>query len=285
MRIDLHTHSYFSDGEYPHGEIILEAKHKGVTLLSITDHNVLSNTEQTKEYAEESGIYFIDGIEISTLYRLPNATASLHVLGYGKTLNRSLLNEELSGTIESYTTRARKIVDKLNKSFPTLCLDITILKKNSHETYISRNTLARLLMEHLEDKISIKDVLKQHVFVKEDDSWMMTPEKSFDVIKKSGGISVLAHSGRELRKIGMVAYESMIQHFVHAGLRGLEVYYPKHSADEVDTIHTLAKKYNLHITGGSDWHGKMYTPDTQIGMDVPEQEILHFLNEMRIVLP
>ena len=279
MNIDLHIHSYFSDGSCSPQEIILESKKNKISALSITDHNTIQYSKDISEIAKQSDVHFVEGIEISTLHRLPSDSISLHVLGYGEILNRKVLRQQLQKTINGYNTRAQKIINKLNREFPELQLDFEILKENNHEAYVSRNTLAGLLVDHLKN-ISIKDALKRCVFVEEDDSWMMKPEDSFQLIARAGGIPVLAHSGTQLRKMGLAVYESMIQQFVQAGLRGLEVYYPKHTTEEIDTIRNIANKYKLYITGGSDWHGSIYTPDIQIGIDGYEKDFAPFLKDI-----
>jgi len=282
MKIDLHTHSYFSDGELSPEELIKEAKDAKVSIFAITDHNILVNTDIFKEKARRNDITFIDGIEISTLRRLTNSSMSLHVLGYGKKLDRNTFNNHLQKTIDGYNNRARAIIRTLNTTFPTLNLDFDDLKKSRTEAYVSRNTLARLLVAHLNNRMSMKDALREHVFTEEDDSWMMTTEESFKLITNAGGIPVLAHSGRELRKMGADEYEKMIANFVHAGLLGLEIYYPKHTDDEIVIMKNIARTYKLCITGGSDWHGPVYTPHETIGQDIPDEEVYEFLSDDRI---
>ncbi len=61
------------------------------------------------------------------------------------------------------------------------------------------------------------------------------------------------------------------------GLQGIEVYYPSHTPEQINTLEKLAKKYNLVITGGSDWHGATYTPNTKLGSLLPETESRNFL--------
>lgn len=275
--MDLHTHSYFSDGECSPEAVVLQAKKQDISVLSVTDHNVIGYRKEIQETAGKQRIVFIEGIEISTLHQLNNSV-SLHVLGYSKNFNRPLLQEALLGTINSYNERARKIIDKLNQEFPGIQLDFEKIKKDGHESYVSRNTLARLLVEHVRN-ISIEDALKKYVFVAEDDSWMIKTEDSFNLIKQAGGVAVLAHSGRELRRMGLAAYENMIARFAIQGLQGLEVYYPKCAQEEIRIMKEVAKKYQLYITGGSDWHGPAYTPSITMGIEDSKMGIAQFLNE------
>ncbi len=283
MRLDLHIHSYFSDGEFSPERITNEVTKRGISLFSITDHNILSNTEKTKEYAIKNNTRHIDGIEISTMHRTSNVNLSLHILGYGKKLDQGLLNKNLQQTIDGYNHRAFAIINKLNKIFPDLALDFQSVRHADQEAYVSRNTLARIIVAYLNNTISIKDVLKQYVFVEEEnDDWMMSPKESFELITRANGIPILAHSGRELRKLGPIEYQKLIGNLASFGLLGLEVYYPKHTSEETDTLKTVAHTLGLYMTGGSDWHGKTYTPDIEVGRDISNGDIAAFLSDKRM---
>jgi len=284
MHIDLHTHSFFSDGEYSPEEIVNEALNKNISILSITDHNFILENESIKKYARKNNIKFIEGIEISTLWRSSFFKTSLHILGYGKKLNSTLLNKKLKNTVNEYNNRAHAIINKLNKEFPNLNLDLESLKGCTKEAYISRNTLARLLVEHLKNKISIRDALRQYVFVEENDSWMMSTEESFKLITAADGVPVLAHSGKLLRQIGLKEYKEMIADLVEKGLLGIEVYYPRHTSEEINALKKIANEFNLYITGGSDWHGKSFTPGLQMGREFPMKDLSSFLSDKNINL-
>ena len=83
------------------------------------------------------------------------------------------------------------------------------------------------------------------------------------MILSAGGISILAHPGL-LEVVDFNAYEFLISELVPMGLKGIEVYYPNHSAEEIDYFVDLAEKFDLLITGGSDFHGEI-NPEIQLG--------------------
>ena len=37
-------------------------------------------------------------------------------------------------------------------------------------------------------------------------------------------------------------------------MKGIEVYHPSHSKEQINTFYNLSKKYKLLISGGSDFH-------------------------------
>ena len=83
------------------------------------------------------------------------------------------------------------------------------------------------------------------------------------LINNSGGIAVLAHpKSLELsEKEFLIVLKDLISH----GLKGIEVYHPTHSKEEMEYYKMIAEKYNLLISGGSDYHGKIVKPDIEIG--------------------
>jgi predicted metal-dependent phosphoesterase TrpH len=76
------------------------------------------------------------------------------------------------------------------------------------------------------------------------------------VIIEAGGVPILAHPAHS-----GPAVVARIPEFVNHGLRGLEVYYPRHSSDEVEMLLGLCQEYGLIATGGTDFHG----PDSEEG--------------------
>ena len=62
----------------------------------------------------------------------------------------------------------------------------------------------------------------------------------------------------------------MIIELKAAGLVGIEAYYDGYTAEEINRLVTLAKRYGLIATGGSDYHGLDTSTETMIGgADVP----------------
>ena len=58
--------------------------------------------------------------------------------------------------------------------------------------------------------------------------------------------------------------EEIIKDFIEKGIDGIEVYNTIHTLKDMRRYLNLAKKYNLLITGGSDFHGNSH-PEREIG--------------------
>jgi len=69
-----------------------------------------------------------------------------------------------------------------------------------------------------------------------------------EVVLAGGGVPVWAHPPADL-------LDGLLPSLVEAGLRGLEVYRPKHQRSDVLRLEAACKMHGLMASGGSDWHG------------------------------
>lgn len=270
--IDLHIHSYYSDGEESPRVLLTAAAKKGFNVFSIADHNYISaDQEHLQRLAERQGMLFVQGIEVSCVDR--KTRESLHILGYSRFFDIDKINEKLSPIIKGYNTRAKKIIKKLNRKYGA-GLDFDKIKKQIPSACVSRNHIVQRLSEFLGDRISPRELLSE-VFIEEDNSWMPDSEEAIKIIIESNGIAILAHPGDLVYKGN---FENLVDRLANFGLRGIEVYFPKHSPQIIDILKKTAEKYNLIITGGSDWHGKNLSKE-EWGVLVPN-EIYNKLSEL-----
>lgn len=83
----------------------------------------------------------------------------------------------------------------------------------------------------------------------------INPGEAIELIRRNGGVAVLAHPGFYKNKKRTRLNETDIRRFLAEGLQGLEVLHTKHGTEDVDYYFQLARKYGLAVTGGSDCHG------------------------------
>ena len=90
-------------------------------------------------------------------------------------------------------------------------------------------------------------------------------EAAISTILKAGGIPVWAHplGGEGEEHLTEDEFIPKLEIMANCGIQGLECYYSRYSLKEEKFLANCAKKYNLLISGGSDWHGKNKT--VQIG--------------------
>jgi len=268
-KFDFHLHSHYSDGEHDLNFILREAKKNGIAGFSIVDHNyIYEGIKDFKNRVNQEGINFLEGIEVSCIDK--KRGISIHMLGYSNNFDVKTINKDLQLIIDGYNTRAKNIISKINNELPGINLDFDKIHASNNERYTSRNTLAREVSRFLNNSLPIKEILKKYVFVPEDDSWMFSPHEVISIIKKNNGKAFIAHSGRIYSKIGKDEYVKFIKELREAGMEGIEVYYPSHTEDQFNVLNDIAQNNNLMMSGGSDWHGYTYTPQTTIGSSLPE---------------
>ena len=95
------------------------------------------------------------------------------------------------------------------------------------------------------------------------DKFRLSSPEAITLIRDAGGVPVLAHPVL-LETRSNEILENLVHALQEMGLMGIEVYYPSHSRDCVESYRKLAKKLGLLMTGGTDFHGSL-KPDIQIG--------------------
>lgn len=119
--VDMHTHSSLSDGEDSPKELMEKAAEASVSIISLTDHDLIHNPPMGKKYAQKNGIEFINGVEISCewQYAFPSIhgqrLGKVHLLGYFVDPSNHDLQEALTRIQESRTNRNNVILGKLKE--------------------------------------------------------------------------------------------------------------------------------------------------------------------------
>lgn len=262
--IDLHVHSYYSDGAESPKDLVMAAIGKRFSVFSIADHNYISPEQsRLQKIAADRGVLFIQGIEVSCVDK--KTDKSLHILGYSNYFNYEKINRKMLPVIKGYNVRAKKIIGKLNKKY-SVGFDFDKIRSEAPSVIVSRNYLAKRLSNFLGGKLSPEQLLPE-IFIEEDDSWMPDPKEAIEIIKECNGTAILAHPGN---LIDSDCFEDIIKRLIDYGLAGIEVYTLKHSARVVNMLKKIAEKYDLIMTGGSDWHGGLKEKDEE-GLEVPDK--------------
>ena len=103
----------------------------------------------------------------------------------------------------------------------------------------------------------------------------ITPEKAVKAIMESGGVPVLAHAifGDGRSDFSDEEVEARVKHLKEIGIEGLECFYSEYDERQEQMMLSLAEKYGLMATGGSDYHGK--NKDVSIGQHGLTEEKMH----------
>lgn len=251
---DLHLHTIFSDSTYTPGQLIEAASGQGLSAIAVVDHDTVDGIEPALETAEvKKNIEVLPGIELSAEYD----GLEIHILGYLIDYQREELKEKLSSLRQNRVERVYKITEKLKNS--GIELNPQVVFDLAGGGTVGRLHIARAMVK--EGFISsITEAFQKYIGDKSPAyvcGFRFTPQEAIKLIKKFGGVPVLAHPYSMNR-------DDLIAEFIREGIMGLEVYYPQHSQGEVNFYLGLAKKFNLLVTGGSDCHGNA-KPEVKIG--------------------
>ncbi|MDD2401104.1 MAG: PHP domain-containing protein [Clostridia bacterium] len=259
-RIDLHLHTTASDGAYSPSDIVSLAQKKGIAVLAITDHDSIEGLDEGARECKKCNINFIPGIELSTSYK----KQEIHILGYHINKHSNKLIEILVELQKSRETRIKKIVSKLeNLGYPIHMEDIKKLHlgNNLGRLHVALALINKGIVKNIEEAFEKYLSLNKPAFV---ERYKLSPFEAIRVIEDSGGVPVLAHPS-------MSCSMETIEILVNKGIKGIEAFHPKHTKDEQNYYFEYAKKYNLIVTGGSDFHGHEKKDYLNLGkMNVPK---------------
>jgi predicted metal-dependent phosphoesterase TrpH len=250
LKIDLHTHSTYSDGTDKPSELINKALAAGITVIGLTDHDSISGWQEATA-SLRPGISLVPGAEISC------QTAdgiSVHILGLLFDSSNSELMNTLEKTRENRHGRMEKIIARINEAG----IDITmsdVLAELSDGATLGRPHLADALVK--KGVVASRDEAFTQMLHNNSKYYVShyspTPEDAIALIKAAGGVSVIAHpmASHRGRTISLETFGSLID----SGLDGIEVDHRDHSPDEKKQLIALANGSNLVMTGASDYHG------------------------------
>lgn len=249
--VDLHCHSTASDGTLPPAEVVRLAKQNGLTALSLTDHDTVAGIEEAAHTAKELGIDFISGIEISAEYPHPG---TMHILGYGVDPENPALTNLTETLLAGRDNRNPRMVEKLNEM--GVSVSMKEWEAEAKGAVLGRPQLAAIL--HRKGYVSsIKEAFNKYIgqgapayFDKE----RLAPRAAIERIRAAGGLPVLAHP-TQLRRENAAQVETEIKNLLDMGLAGVEVIHSDFDRATVNLLNSLAEKYKLLKTGGSDFHG------------------------------
>ncbi len=256
VRIELHAHTSASDGQHTPAELVAMARALALDVLAITDHDTTAGLEPARA-AAAGQLMILSGIELSA----EDASADVHVLGYGFDADDYGLQTTLAEFRARREVRARQMVERLAALGAPVDWERVLALAHGA---VGRPHIARALVAagHAE---SVREAF---------DRWLhnggpayvarhrLTPEEAISLIHGAGGAAVLAHPGL------LPDWRSMILRLVPAGLDGVEVAHPKNDQAVRLDLRGLAVRFGLIMTGGSDFHGRLVN-DAQFGSVAP----------------
>lgn len=284
MKIDLHIHTTYSDGVFTPEKVVDTAIEAGLDAIAITDHDNVLSYPVAKNYLDKiqpensaKPLILIPGIEINTIYK----GYEVHILGYFMDLKNSDFQKIIKTQQNARIKQTKEIIKLLAKK-EGIKINFDEIKKSVAEGgSIGRPHIAKAICS-AGGTANVMDAYSKYinnnspVYVQRK---TVTPHEAVETIYDAGGIPVIAHP------YDIDIAEVLIKELINYGLRGIEAYHRKHSPAMVEYFSTIAEKYGLIMTGGSDFHaphptngniilGKSFIPDWIYGKLIEEKKRL-----------
>jgi predicted metal-dependent phosphoesterase TrpH len=241
-RVDLHLHSTASDGRFSPSELVAMALECNLLVIAITDHDTTAGLDEALEAARGTGLEVIPGVEISC--DVPHE--EVHLLGYYLDHHHSALQGKLRAMRDARLRRAKGMLANLEAlGFP---LPWEMVAELAGDGSVGRPHIAQAMLK-MGHVASIDEAFDLYIgrngpaYV---ERYKISPLEAVSLIKEARGAPVLAHPLKVMH---------FLPSLVEGGLVGLEVYYNGYSAEEIQGLADLARKFDLIPTGGSDFHG------------------------------
>jgi predicted metal-dependent phosphoesterase TrpH len=231
------------------------AKAAGLAAVAVTDHDTVAGVEEALLEGERLGITVVPGVEVSTA---ANGT-DIHILGYYTNNQDSKWLARLAGLRGIRDRRNEMIVNKLCELGIPLTMEEVHKAARGDRTEGSRKAdAASIGRPHIAEALIRKGIVSN---MKEAfDRYLaagaeayvnpprLHPYEAVEWIREAGGTSVIAHPG-------LYGNDPLVEDIIRHGAQGIEAYHSDHGIEEEQRYVQLAAKYNLIVTGGSDFHG------------------------------
>ena len=246
MRVDLHIHSTASDGSLPPEAVVRRASAGGLDVIALADHDTTAGYEEAAATGHEVDVQVVPALEVSSTFQ----GRDVHILGYFVDPEAEPIVRHGEHATTRREERMREMIDRLARAGFEIDYEDVEAGAGPGSVIIGRPHLAAALVEagHVGSVQEAFDRLigdGSDAFVP---THLLDPQGAVGIVVGSGGVAVWAHPPQEL-------LDTLLPGLIDAGLRGLEVYRPRHRRNEVLRLEAICRSRGLMMSGGSDWHG------------------------------
>ena len=249
MKVDLHNHSYYSDGLFSPSEVIKYADEAGCDLFALTDHDTTDGLSEAKQMADKLSVDLVSGVEISAFWR----NMTIHVIGLDIDIDNDILQAGLGHNQQLRKDRAEKIAFELWRAGIKDALEKT--QALSKKDMLTRTHFAQMLIGEGYCK-DMKSVFRRYLTEKKPGGVRVEWKNIDEVvgwIHAAGGKAVLAHPFRY--RMTQTKIKNMLMDFKEVLGDGVEVVTATSTDEEITLSNQWAKEYKLLSSCGSDYHG------------------------------
>jgi predicted metal-dependent phosphoesterase TrpH len=270
-KIDLHAHTIYSDGTFTPSESVKLALERGLTALSISDHDSTEGLGEAFEAADGTGLEIVPGVEFSTV----SDGHGVHVLSYWMDLEDQEFQGELRRLREDRFSRGELMVERLRELGHPISFER--VRQIAQGKNIIRPHVAQALVE-AGVVPTVDDAFTPELIGNGGRAYVekhaLNPLDALALIKRAGGVAVVAHPG--LWQEGLGVPDDLIERMVDAGLAGIEAAHSDHTPEMEQRYRDMGRRLGVVATGSSDCHGTRYDP-VRLGLVTTDPEEFHRL--------
>lgn len=245
-RFDMHTHSTASDGAYTPSELVERAYRLGLSGLAITDHDTLSGLDEAGDTIALLNMHLIAGVELSCEAEWLGHMLEVHILGYFVEKPSDELLRRLA-ELQSHRLRRGQIILRRLAELGMPLADLAADYRSGGS--LGRGLIGRKMVEAgyaADVDEAFRLWLSPGCPAYEPRMKLAVPD-AVGLLHRNGAVAVLAHPIQ-------LGTDGIIPEIVAAGIDGIEVSHPDHSAADEVRYRALAAQYGLAVSGGSDFH-------------------------------
>jgi predicted metal-dependent phosphoesterase TrpH len=240
-------HTTASDGRLSPSALVARARAVGLTTISVTDHDTVAALAEVRQHTEAAGMTLVQGIEVTSVYR----GRDVHILGYFFDESDAEFAAFLTVQRSHRVERVRQIAAALDRLGKVIDLEAVMREvADIPGASVGRPAIARALVRagHVS---SMQDAFDRFLgsgraaFVPRVGP---SPAEVIAAIHAAGGVASMAHPG-------VTRQPTLVRPMAEAGLDAIEAYHTDHTPDMRDDALALAHRFNLLVSGGSDYHG------------------------------
>ncbi len=267
--VDLHTHSYRSDGTVSPEALVVLAKQRNLAAIALTDHDTLEGLAEFMAAGKKHNVPTIAGIEMACRYDKFHQP-EIHIVGLGFDETAPSFTEYLANLQAERLRRNSEMIQKLCDIGLPCTVDELVKTSGGH--VITRAHFGTLLMQkgYVKDR---SEAFEKYIgdgcpaFLPRS---LPTAQNIIEQIHRGGGVAILAHP--TLYRLDFGQLDDLCKEYVSYGLDGIECYYSTYTPNQRKAVLRLAKKHGLLPSGGSDFHGDN-KPNIQLGIGMGHLEV------------
>lgn len=278
MPIDLHTHSTASDGSFEPAALARRAKDLKIEAIALTDHDTVTGLDAFMAAGEALGLETVPGCELSVAH----GTYKMHILGLWLPQEPVKLVTAMEELMLHRHERNFIIVDKLKSAGCDISYEE--VREVAGEGSVGRPHIATVLLRRgcvksMQEAFDVYLGSRGKAYAPKK---VLNVDEALPLLKEYGATVLMAHPFQN--GFGLELMEKVVRELMEYGLDGLEAYYSEHSPSQRSHCLALAKKLDLAVSGGSDFHGapkpKIMLARGRGDLDIP-YSVLDQLKEQR----